>query len=309
MNSFFIKKDRIMKYLKFLLLSSVLFSSVSFAQTLDIKQVTKVIEPKTLNANFRRIGLELSSTDVKNAIYYKDSPVSQLNADSQTLIKGIFDFVLEYETNYFRWDNSVYAEYAETKLKPADEPADTDESADKILFSTNYTQKIWDLKYGSLGPFFDGAYQTEFTRNNGAPRMSVIRGKVGLKLFDGLVFKDLYLAGVTEYDATYSPNVNKTAGEIGFRIEKEIRDGVKFSTDGYYRRYFSFSEYETEDLRYDLNLTARMDVKLNGYLSVGPYLSYRRAHARGTPVAASNFMVGLSFSYSDLFNLIKKDEK
>ena len=90
-----------MKCLNFLLLSSVLFSSISYAQSLDIKQVAKVIEPKTLNANFRRIGLELSSTDVKNAIYYKDSPVSQLNADSQTVIKGIFDFILEYETNYF----------------------------------------------------------------------------------------------------------------------------------------------------------------------------------------------------------------
>ena len=297
-----------MSYVKFLFVGAILFPGIVCAQENEIA-IPQLFYPKTLNANFRRIGLDISSTDVKNAKYYENSPVSQLNSDSQTVIKGIFDFALEYETAYFRWDNSLFAEYAKTKLKPSDGPTDTNESADKILFSTNYTQKIWDLEYGSIGPFLDGAYQTEFTKNDEAPRMSVVRGKAGLKLFDGQVFKDFYLAGVAEYDMTYSPNVGKTAAEIGFRVEKEIKTDVKVSTDGYYRRYFSFSEYEAEDLRYDLNVTARMDVKINGYLYMGPYLSYRRAHSRGSSVAASNFMVGLSFSYIDLFNLFKGEDK
>lgn len=294
-----------MKLLKLLLITALFTPAIALAQ----EDESAFFEPNTLKLNVRRIGLELSSTDVKNAEYYEASPVSQLNADSQTVVKGVLDTVLEYETPYFRWDNGVYAEYAKTKLKPANEPADTNESADKILFSTNYTQKIWDLEYGSIGPFVDGAYQTEFTKNKDAPRMSVFRGKAGLKLFDGQVFKDLYIAGVGEYDMTYNPDVSKAAAEVGFRIEKDIREGVKFSTDGYYRRYLSYSEYEAEDLRYDLNVTAHMDVKINGYLSIGPYVSYRRAHARGVPVAASNFMVGLSFSYIDLFDFIGKDDK
>ena len=294
-----------MKLLKLLLITALFTPAIALAQ----EDESAFFEPNTLKLNVRRIGLELSSTDVKNAEYYEASPVSQLNADSQTVVKGVLDTVLEYETPYFRWDNSVYAEYAKTKLKPANEPADTNESADKILFSTNYTQKIWDLEYGSIGPFVDGAYQTEFTKNEDAPRMSVFRAKAGLKLFDGQVFKDLYIAGVGEYDMTYNPDVSKAAAEVGFRIEKDIREGVKFSTDGYYRRYLSYSEYEAEDLRYDLNVTAHMDVKINGYLSIGPYVSYRRAHARGVPVAASNFMVGLSFSYIDLFDFIGKDDK
>lgn len=299
-----------MSYIKLLMISALFLPTLALAQEVKEEKTADptLFYPKTLKANIRRIGLELSSTDVSNAKEYENSPISQLNSDSQTVVKGIFDFVLEYETGYFRWDNSIYAEYAKTKLKPVDEPADTNESADKILFSTNYTQKIWDLEYGSVGPFVDGAYQTEFTKNEDAPRMSVLRAKGGLKLFDGQVFKDLYIAGVGEYDMTYTPNVSKFAGEIGFRIEKEIRDGVKFSTDGYYRRYFSFSEYEPEDLRYDLNVTARMDVKIKSSFSMGPYLSYRKAHARGTSVPASNFMVGLSFSYSDLFDLVKGEE-
>ena len=50
-----------------------------------------------LRANFRRVALEMSSTEVKNADLYVDSPHSQLSADSKTMIKGVFDFVLEYE--------------------------------------------------------------------------------------------------------------------------------------------------------------------------------------------------------------------
>ena len=256
--------------------------------------------------------MDIFSTEVRHSQQYANSPISQLNSDSQTVVKGVFDFVLEYETNAFRWDNAAYAEYAKTKLKPAVGPADTNETADKILFSTNYTQKIWDFDGGHIGPFVDGAYQTEFTKNRDPvtnqylPRTSVLRGKAGLKLFDGIVFKDLYVAGVGEYDMTYHPdNVSKTAGEAGFRIEKDIKEGVKFSSDGYYRRYFSYSRYNAEDLRYDLNLTARMDVNLYSCLTVGPYVSYRRAHRRGTDVAGSNFMIGLSFSYIDMFNLIK----
>ncbi len=296
-----------MKALKTLLLACV-FVTPCLAYAQEAEQPANEEKKEiyhTVKANFRRVGLELSATDVNNARYYENSPVSALNSDSQTVIKGIFDFVLEYENTYFRWDNSIYAEYAKTKLKPADGPTDTNESADKILFSTNYTQKIWDLKVGYAGPFVDGAYQTEFTRNDGAPRMSVLRGKAGLKLFDGQCFKDLYIAGVGEYDMTYNPDVSKSAGEIGFRIEKDVREGVKFSTDGYYRRYFSFSEYEPEDLRYDLNVTARLDVKITDILNIGPYISYRRGHARGVPVAASNLMVGVSFSYIDSFDLVK----
>ena len=71
-----------------------------------------------LRANFRRVALEMSSTEVKNADLYVDSPNSQLSADSKTMIKGVFDFVLEYEQPNWQWNNSLFMEYGRTKLKP-----------------------------------------------------------------------------------------------------------------------------------------------------------------------------------------------
>lgn len=279
---------------KIVCLCSILFAFPAMAQEGD---------PPVLNANFRRIGLELSSTNISNSAEYQDSPVTQLSSDSQTVVKGVFDFVLEYNRNNLRWNNSVYAEYGETKVKPVNEPTETNETADKILLSSDYAHKLFKFKKINFGPMVNAEYQTEFTANEDAPRMKVLRAKAGLKLFDGTVIKDLYVAGVAEYDMTYPQHVTKSAGEIGWRFEAQSDNDVKFSTDGYYRKYFSFSRYVGTDLEYDLSINARMDVKIAKTLSLGPYLSYRHAKSRQARSAGSNLTIGVSFAYSDLFKL------
>lgn len=293
-----VRRGEIMK--KFYLLLCILACFVSVANA----QEEQTESTSSLNLNVRRIALELSSTEVKHSQQYQDSPITQFTSDSQTVIKGLLDVALEYERDVLRWDNRLFAEYAKTKLKPADGPDDTNETADKILLTSTYTHKVWTIDTAHVGPFTQAEYQTEFKRNADDPRQKVVRGKAGIKLFDGVVFKDLYLAGVGEYDMTYDPQVSKSAVEAGFRMENELREGVKFYADGYYRKYLSYSEYVGSDLKYDLNMTARMDVALNSTLSMGPYVSYRRARSREADVDASNFMIGLSFSYTDLFKFI-----
>ncbi len=257
--------------------------------------------------NFRRVGLELSSTKVSNAKEYENSPVTQLNADNQSLIKGVFDGVLEYETNKYRWDNSLFLNYGRTKIKGHQEGdvSETNENEDKILLSSDYTYKTWKYRGMDLGPFASLAYQTEFTRNEDAPRMKVFRGKSGLKLLSGKVIEELYVAGVGEYDITYSDHVSKFALETGWRLGHVLRDGVKFSTDGYFRKYLSYSQYIGTDLKYDLNVTARMDVDITDTLTFGPYISYRLAQSREASSHASNLMIGVSLSYKNLFHLFK----
>lgn len=257
----------------------------------------------TLKANLRRLGLELSSTDVKNAREYQNSPVSQFNADSQTVIKGVFDGALEYDRYNLQWVNSLFMEYGKTKLKPADGENTTNENADQILLTTEYTHKLWARKNIDFGPFASVGYQTEFTDNQDAPRTKILRGKAGVKVFNGTVLKDLYIAGVYEYDMTYSDHVSKSAGEVGWRADYTLREGIQFTTDGYYRKYFSFSSYIPEDLKYDLKATARMDVNLTGNITFGPYISYRRGQSRASDSSASNTMIGVSLTYKDLFNI------
>jgi len=259
-----------------------------------------------LTLNIRRIGLDLSKTDVRHAYAYSDSPVQALKADDQEFIKGVWDTALEYRVNDLKWDNSLFMEYGKTKLKPYDGETVINENADKILLSSDLAWAHWHWGDFNFGPMARAAYQTEFTENNGVPRQNVIRLNAGFSLFDHPIVKSLYLTGVYEYDFTYTDNpVNKGAMEAGWRLEYEIREGVKLSTDGYYREYLTYSSYEPTDLKRDFNAVARMDTNLWGNFTLGPYVQYRRAKARGADVYGSNFQIGLSFSYIMKYGIIK----
>ncbi len=258
----------------------------------------------TLVLSVRRIGLEWSKTKISNADKYQDSPVSALKADDQDFIKGVFDTALEYNKNRFQWDNGLFMEYGETKLKPYDEPTTVSENADDILLSSNLSYACWDFSGLKLGPTVRGAYDTEFIANDGAPRQNILRTNAGISLFDNAVIKSLYLTGVYEYDFTYAgEQTSKLAAELGWRLEYAIRDGVKLSSNGYYREYLSYSEYVPTDLERDLSAVVRLDTNLWGDLTMGPYVQYRRARARGVDVYGSNFIMGVSFNYITKFGL------
>lgn len=259
----------------------------------------------SLVLNVRRIGLDWSKTDVRNAAEYQDSPISALKADSQDFIKGVFDTALEYNRGHFQWDNSLFMEYGETKLKPYMGATTVSENADDVLLSSNLSYACWEITGFKFGPTVRGAYDTEFKTADDTPRQNVLRANVGVSLFDNAIVKSLYLTGVYEYDFTYAGDqISKTAAEIGWRLEYLVREGVKLSTNGYYREYLSYSGYVSTDLERDLSAVLRLDTNLWGNLTMGPYVQYRRARARGADVYGSNFIMGISFNYITSFGLI-----
>ena len=255
------------------------------------------------NLNIRRIGLDWTKTDIHNPGEYQNSTVAALKASDQENIQGVFDVALEYGFDRFKWDNSLFMEYGKQTIRPYQEEKAVDESADKILFSSDFAYACWDFDSFKLGPIVRAQYETEF---QGDPRRNIIRPNAGFSLFDHDIFKSLYVVGVYEYDFTYSDaKVNKSLIEAGWRIEYEIREGVKFASDGYYRNYLSFSEYVGEDLRHDFMANARFDTNLWGDFTFGPYVQYRRAHSRQAERAGANTTVGVSFSYMHNFDLMR----
>ena len=257
-----------------------------------------------LQLSVRRIGLDLSKTQVRNAAEYQDSPVSALNATSQDYIKGVFDTILEYTHNKFKWDNSLFMEYGKTTLKPYNAPATTDENADKILYSSDLSYECWEFGGLKFGPTVRAAYETQFADSESLPRQNILRASGGISLFDHNIIKSLYLTGIHEYDFTYAGSQNSKLGaEFGWRLEYEIREGVKLSADGYYREYFSYSEYVPTDLERDLSAILRFDTNLWGDFTMGPYAQYRLARARGAEHYGSNLIFGISFNYITKFLL------
>ena len=252
----------------------------------------------------RELSLSYSNTTVGNSREYKDSPVSAYSADSQYNIMGKLDVFLNRSTDSGLWQNNLMLNYGKLKIKPAGEEAESSESADKIWLSTDYNQKLWRYWDADVGPFVQLAFQTEFTANQDSPRYKVVSGREGLKMFEGEYIKELYAALVEEYDFTYAHDKNtKFAWEVGARAEYQIREGVKLTGTARYTDYFSYSKYVPTDLKYDLDLTAKMEVSLTDTLAFAPYVSYRRGQARGTDKVGSNFMIGLQLKYADLFNL------
>lgn len=253
-------------------------------------------------ANLRRAALDISSTSVGNAEEYQDSPNSKLSADGEEVLKGVFDFVLERETLNSRWDNGLYAEYGKTTLKPAEGEKTKTENADKILISTDYTEKLWKWQEADVGPFASLGYQTEFTKSDDAPLTKVFRGKAGVKALNGTFFDEIYAAIVEDWDMTYGEDIHKTAGEVGGRWKYNLREGVDFKLDGYYRHYFAYSAYEATDFEHELNFTSRMDVELKNSFKLAPFVQYFRAKARGADKYGDNLLIGVSVGYSNVFD-------
>ncbi len=258
-----------------------------------------------LKLDIRRIGLDLSKTTVRNADKYQNSPVQALKADDQEFVKGVWDTVLEYKYDDLKWDNSLFMEYGKTTLEKYTGEKVTNENADKFLLTSDLAWAHWHFGDLKFGPMVRAAYETEFEASGDAPRQNVIRVNAGLALFDHPIIKSLYVTGLYEYDFTYADNkINKGAVEAGWRLEYQIRDGVKLSTNGYYREYLTYSAYEDTDLKRDFSATARMDTNLWNNFTMGPYVQYRIAKSRDTDVYGSNFMIGLSFNYIAKYDLL-----
>lgn len=286
------------------LLPSVVFAAPDDTGGNNNADTTENADASKLLLSVRRIGLDLSQTQVRNAAEYQDSPVSALNATSQDYIKGVFDTILEFTKNKFKWDNSLFMEYGRTTLKPYDAPPTTDENADKILFSSDLSYACWDWSGLKFGPTVRAAYETQFVDSDDSPRQNILRASGGISLFDHDIVKSLYLTGIHEYDFTYAGSQNSKLGaEFGWRMEYEIRPGVKVSSDGYYREYFSYSEYVSTDLERDLSAVLRLDTNLWGSFTMGPYVQYRLAKARGAIDYGSNLIFGISFNYITKFLL------
>lgn len=272
--------------------------TVGFA--LDTPHETK------FDLNIRRIGVDWTQTSIGHPEEYANSPVSAFTASDQSSFVGVFDTALEYGFDRFRWDNSLFMTYGKTTLKPYDAPKTTDEKADKILFTSDLSYAVWDWENVKLGPIVRAEYESEFVGN---PHIrKIVRPSAGIALFDHKIFKTLYTTAVYENDFTDTDNpVSKLALEAGWRAEYEIREGVKFNSDGYYREYLDYSRYVATDFRRDLSVNARLDTNLWGNFTFGPYVNYRRALARGAEHYGSNTTVGLSFNYINKFNLKRSE--
>lgn len=254
----------------------------------------------------KKLAFDLTSTEVKNAQDYQGFSDARLTSDSQTSVRGSWDSIADYHAEHFLWSNELTMDYGRTKIRPVDGERLTNENADKILLTTEYTQKVWqvdDFLGGfNAGPFANLGYETEFTKPDNAPRTRIVRGMVGLKMFEGKYLKSLYAALVGERDFTYRPYASKSAWETGFKLEIPVRDGVIFKWDAMYRDYLTTTQKHPTDLDWEFETNARLDVEVYKNLFVAPFISYYTAKGKYISSRGENVYVGVSFSFSHIFH-------
>ena len=251
------------------------------------------------------LSFQLTNTDVNNAQYYQGYANPRLTADSQTLIQGNFDLVSKYDREKMIWANNLLMQYGKATIKPVDGEKITNTSVDKILFTTDYTHKMFhvDNFLGGfvIGPFLSAGYQTEFTKKNDIPRYKVVRGKAGLRLFEGKYLKDLYAAAVIEYDFTYPEEVTKYAWEAGFKIEQPVNEKSKAVYTAMIRDFFHYDHQSINNLSYELELDARLNTEIMKDLAIAPFINYYQGKGVNNDRTGSNLYVGVAVSFKKVF--------
>ena len=266
--------------------------------------------------NLQQLSLNLTSTEVHNSVPEFNQP--RLKANSQTLIQGKLDFFANYFAPKLFWSNGLNAEYGKTCVRPKNKEEIVTENADKILLTTGLAYRLWNVQSFlggfEVGPFANIGYETEFDATEveiaGVKERhlrQIFRGKAGAKMFEGKYLKDLYVAAVGESDCTYSTPSEKFAGEVGFRAEADVREGVKFIAWSYYRNYISQSKEHISDLKYEIESEVRLDVKLWNNFAVAPFVNYYSASAKRFNCVADNWYTGISLSYSTFFMKAKEN--
>lgn len=258
-----------------------------------------------LYANFKRAGLDLGTSKVSNYREYEDSPNTEINQNTQGVLKGVFEFALEYEQPKYRFDNMLYAEYGKSRIHGNRGNKKYTENADKLLLTSEYIYKIWHFaNKGDLGPLANVAYQTEFTSDSQAKRQQVARAMQGLKMVNGVRhLTDFHLAMVEEFDLTYARAETKTAGQIGFTYKYPFAGKYRFEFESYYRRYLGYSHYEATDFRYEFSAIGKLNIMVAQKFFVEPYVSYFRAEDRKHNKSGANLMFGVAVAFTDVVKM------
>lgn len=230
---------------------------------------------------------------------------SQLSTENQTTIRGSAALISEFYSGRFRLDLGVKADYGKIVF-----PSHTSENVDSLLYEgeTKYKWKNFNGRLGSLalGPFASAGWETEFTKNDGENLKKILRGKGGLKLFEGNYVKEFYLGLTTEQNYTYSPYYTQFAAETGYKFEITIpKTAFTLSSDGSYRRFARSHNDTKADLLDRLEINSKLSASLYKDLTLDIFAKWLYATGKKIPGFGNSLETGFSISYKKLFKLKK----
>ena len=264
-------------------------------------------EPRSLwRLNLSNLSLYVSNTGATGkGNGFGNVGESQLSADNQTNIRGSAALTSEFYSGRFRMDLGVKADYGKVVF-----PSYTSENIDSLLYEgeTRYKWKTFNGKLGSLaiGPFISAGWETEFTPAQGEKLKKILRGKGGLKLFEGTYIKEFYAGITSEQNYTDTPYYTQYAAETGYKLKFNIpQTSFTIYSDGSYRRFARSSNDTASDLLDRLEINSKISTSLYKDLTLDIFARWLYATGKKIPGFGNSLETGFSISYRKLFKLKK----
>ncbi|WP_237416294.1 hypothetical protein [Helicobacter saguini] len=266
------------------------------------KTMTDVSSEKDgLELDLNRIALNFSQNSLSNQSLYSSFSDSNLSGNSQLALQFFFTFNANYYSMRFVSFNSMIAEYGFTEIKQTDSSTIRNKSLDRLLFSTDYTQRSWDFDLGfesfEAGPFLKASYQTEFNPTPALGRRHIINYVLGAKLFDGKYIKSLYFDFFGEHDLNRTTEFNGFGAELGISLEYWLNKSVRFLYSMNFKHYIIDFRGSRILPEYQFLIETRIEANLFRTLSISPTLRYYRLKAKDIEIPASNLILGVSLNF------------
>lgn len=261
--------------------------------------------------DLQRISLNFTSMQLSNQNLYESFSNNKIIGNSQSVIQAYMNFMVDYYSKSFVFFNSILAEYGQTTIAPKNEKRIINKTLDRLTFSTGYTQRLWSLKRfgsGELGPFIQLSYQTEMLPSLVLPyRKKFLRLNSGLRIFDGVYFKNIGITTFLEEDFSNPNNFARSFGlETSLNMKKKLREGVDLSGILNYRHYLINNYEKDKRPEYELEFNLRLDTKIWKDLTISPFISMYVIKGRYINVAGQNLFFGVSFGYGKVIKDNKK---
>lgn len=252
--------------------------------------------------DLHKISVNFTQSSLTNQKLYTSFSDSNLKGNSQLALQFFSTLNGNYYAPRFVVFNTAYAEYAVTEITQTDKSLVTNKTLDKLVFSTDYTQRIWDFDWVietfEVGPYLRASYQTQFNPTPSYGRRHIVNYMLGAKLFDGYYIKNLYFDFFGENDFNPSTKLNGVGMEFGMSLEYSLNANVKWTYAMNFKQYLFNAKDSKISPDYQLLIETRVDAKLFKSLSIAPFLRYYILKANDIVLPASNFIVGASLNFS-----------
>ena len=252
---------------------------------------------------FDYISLDFTSTSITNQKDYKGFGNSRLKGNSQIVAEGAIFFHTNYYAKNFVVFNTIFGEYGRNIISPINDEKIDNTTRDRIILSTDYTQKVWsfDNFMGGvdMGPYVQLSYQTQFVKIEN--RTQIARFGGGFKIFDGEYFKNLYISLFGEQDFTHTKPVQRLGANMGMKLQYAFNDNAKLVNQINYKHYFLDNYDGKYNPEFEVELDIRVETAIFKHFSVAPFLNLYVLKGQNIDKPASNLMVGVSLSYGQTF--------